>query len=140
MSDSAECEKAVLEAIETGYRLIDTSAAYRNEEAVGAAIKKCGVPRDELFITTKLRVQGTSYEGQKSAAQVVFWRNVQRSMTVIPKTTHKERMEQNFVIWISRFPEKIRKKISKLDTGKSEIVNYYDLEFVTMLHNLKLHE
>lgn len=99
MSDSAECEKAVLEAIKTGYRLIDTAAAYRNEEAVGAAIKKCGVPRDELFITTKLRVQGASYEGQKSAAQVVLCRNVQRSMAVILKTTHKERMERNFVIW-----------------------------------------
>lgn len=99
MPDSAECEKAVLEAIETGYRLIDTAAAYRNEEAVGAANKKCGVPRDELFITTKLRVQGARYEGQKSVAQVVLCRNVQRSMAVIPKTTHKERMERNFVIW-----------------------------------------
>ena len=65
--DSAECEKAVLEAVETGYRLIDTAAAYRNEEAVGAAIKKFGVPRDELFVTTKLWVQDASYEGAKKS-------------------------------------------------------------------------
>ncbi len=51
------CEKAVLDAIKTGYRLIDTAAAYFNEEAVGSAIKKCGVPREELFITTKLWIQ-----------------------------------------------------------------------------------
>lgn len=67
--DSAECEKAVLDAIETGYRLIDTAAAYGNEEAVGAAIKKCGVPRDELFITTKLWVQDASYDGAKRALE-----------------------------------------------------------------------
>lgn len=54
--DSAQCEQAVTDAIQSGYRLIDTAAAYMNEEAVGAAIKKCGVPRNELFITTKLWV------------------------------------------------------------------------------------
>ena len=59
--DAAECEQAVLDAISSGYRLIDTAAAYMNEEAVGAAIKKCGVPREELFITTKLWVQDASY-------------------------------------------------------------------------------
>ena len=52
--DPAVCEQAVLDAIASGYRLIDTAAAYMNEEAVGAAIKKCGIPREELFITTKL--------------------------------------------------------------------------------------
>ncbi len=52
--DPAQCEQAVLDAIATGYRLIDTAAAYMNEQAVGAAVKKCGVPREELFITTKL--------------------------------------------------------------------------------------
>ncbi len=54
VSDPAQCEPAVLDAIASGYRLIDTAAAYGNEEAVGRAIKKCGVPREELFITTKL--------------------------------------------------------------------------------------
>lgn len=52
--DAEECERSVLEAIRTGYRLIDTAAAYGNEEAVGRAIKRSGVARDDLFITTKL--------------------------------------------------------------------------------------
>ena len=61
------CEKAVIDAIKTGYRLIDTAAAYFNEEAVGSAIKKCGVPREELFITTKLWIQDAGYENAKKA-------------------------------------------------------------------------
>lgn len=260
--DSTECEKAVLEAIEAGYRLIDTAAAYGNEEAVGAAIKKCGIPRDELFITTKLWVQDASYDSAKraletslkklgtdyldlylihqpmgdyigayrameeeykvgglkaigvcnfyperlcdfceiveimpmvnqvelhpffqqedalklmkeygvipeawgpfaegkygifthpvlteigkkygkSAAQVALRWNVQRGVVVIPKSTHKERMEQNFDIWDFTLSEEDMEKISKLDTGKSEIVNHYDPKFVKMLHNKKIHE
>mgnify|MGYP001861436462 FL=1 len=67
--DPAQCEQAVLDAIATGYRLIDTAAAYMNEQAVGAAVKKCGVPREELFITTKLWVQDASYEGAKKAIE-----------------------------------------------------------------------
>lgn len=67
VSDPAICEQAVLDAIACGYRLIDTAAAYMNEEAVGTAIKKSGVPREELFITTKLWVQDASYEGAKKA-------------------------------------------------------------------------
>lgn len=67
--DPAVCEQAVLDAIATGYRLIDTAAAYMNEEAVGKAIAKCGVPREELFITTKLWVQDASYEGAKAAIE-----------------------------------------------------------------------
>ncbi|PWA07504.1 aldo/keto reductase [Flavobacterium psychrotolerans] len=60
--DAVECEKAVINAIEIGYRLIDTAASYMNEEAVGKAIKKSGVAREELFITTKLWVQDAGYE------------------------------------------------------------------------------
>lgn len=67
--DPAQCEQAVLDAIASGYRLIDTAAAYMNEKAVGEAIKKCGVPREELFITTKLWVQDAGYEGAKKAIQ-----------------------------------------------------------------------
>lgn len=67
--DPVQCEQAVLDAIAAGYRLIDTAAAYMNEKAVGAAIAKCGVPRDELFITTKLWVQDASYEGAKKAIE-----------------------------------------------------------------------
>jgi 2,5-diketo-D-gluconate reductase A len=67
VTDLAECERSVSDAIETGYRLIDTAASYMNEEAVGSAIKKSGVPREELFITTKLWIQRDGYEGTKRA-------------------------------------------------------------------------
>lgn len=65
--DAKECEKSVIDAIETGYRLIDTAASYMNEQAVGNAIKNCGVAREELFITTKLWVQDTGYENTKKS-------------------------------------------------------------------------
>ncbi|MDI1306895.1 MAG: aldo/keto reductase [bacterium] len=65
--DATECEKTVLEAINCGYRLIDTAASYMNETAVGNAIKKSGVPREELFITTKLWVQDAGYENTLKA-------------------------------------------------------------------------
>lgn len=67
VKDLAECERSVIDAIETGYRLIDTAQSYENEEAVGKAIKKSGVPREELFITTKLWIQSDGYEGTKKA-------------------------------------------------------------------------
>jgi len=67
VTDLAECERSVSEAIETGYRLIDTAASYGNEEAVGRAIKASGVPREDLFITTKLWIQSNGYEGTKKA-------------------------------------------------------------------------
>lgn len=67
VTDLAECERSVLDAINVGYRLIDTAASYRNEEAVGNAIKKSGVPRKDLFITTKLWVQDAGYESAKKA-------------------------------------------------------------------------
>jgi 2,5-diketo-D-gluconate reductase A len=67
IADANECEKCVIEAIETGYRLIDTAASYMNEQAVGNAIKNCGIDRRELFITTKLWVQDTGYEKTKAA-------------------------------------------------------------------------
>ena len=62
MQDAEECERSVYEALRAGYRLIDTAAAYQNEEAVGQAIKRSGVPREELFVTTKLWVQDAGYE------------------------------------------------------------------------------
>lgn len=67
--DAAECVKAVIEAIETGYRSIDTAASYLNEAAVGQAIKNSGIARTELFITTKLSVQDNGYEQTKRAFQ-----------------------------------------------------------------------
>jgi 2,5-diketo-D-gluconate reductase A len=67
MRDLAECERSVQDAIETGYRLIDTAASYMNEEAVGRGIKNSGVPRKDLFITTKLWVQDASHDGARRA-------------------------------------------------------------------------
>jgi 2,5-diketo-D-gluconate reductase A len=67
MTDLDECERSVADALETGYRLIDTAAAYGNEEAVGKAIKRSGVPRDELFVTTKLWIQDTGFDKTKAA-------------------------------------------------------------------------
>jgi 2,5-diketo-D-gluconate reductase A len=65
--DAEECERSVYDALQTGYRLIDTAAAYMNEEAVGKAIKRSGVPREDLFITTKLWVQDAGYTSAKKA-------------------------------------------------------------------------
>ena len=260
--DPAVCEQAVLDAIATGYRLIDTAAAYMNEEAVGRAIAKCGVPREELFITTKLWVQDASYEGAKaaietsmkklgldyidlylihqpmgdyigayrameeaykagklkaigvcnfypnrladlcetveikpavnqvelhpffqqenalalmkeygvhpeawgpfaegnhgifthpvltkigekygkSAAQVALRWNVQRGVIVIPKSVHKDRMEQNIAIWDFTLSDEDMAEIAKLDIGHSEIVDHGDPKFVQMLHSMKIHE
>ena len=259
--DPAQCEQAVLDAIATGYRLIDTAAAYMNEQAVGAAVKKCGVPREELFITTKLWVQDASYEGAKkaietslqnlgldyidlylihqpmgdyigayrameeayrqgklkaigvcnfypapladlcetvevmpavnqvelhpffqqekalatmkeygvhpeawgpfaegkhgifthpvltkigekygkSAAQVALRWNVQRGVTVIPKSVHKERMEQNMAIWDFQLSDEEMQQIAALDLGHSEIVDHSDPGIVKMLHGMKIH-
>ena len=260
--DPAQCEQAVLDAIENGYRLIDTAAAYMNEKAVGEAIKKCGVPREELFITTKLWVQDATYEGAKkaiqtsldnlgldyldlylihqplkdyvgayrameeaykegklkaigvcnfyparladlcetvevipavnqvelhpffqqenalavmkeygvvpeawgpfaegnhgifthpvltkigdkygkSAAQVALRWNVQRGVVVIPKSVHKDRMEQNMNIWDFNLTDEDMAEIAKLDLGHSEIVNHDDPGFIKMLHTMKIHD
>ena len=259
--DPNQCEQAVRDAIDVGYRLIDTAAAYMNEQAVGAAIAKCAVPRGELFITTKLWVQDASYmdakkaietslvnlgidyldlylihqpvgdyigawramteayregklraigvcnfnaarlldfcesvevkpavnqveihpffhqketmyvmaeygvvpeawgpfaEGQfgiftnpvlteigrahgKTAAQVALRWNIQRGVVVIPKTVHRERMEQNFDIWDFSLNKDEMKKIDTLDVGHSNIVDHNNPEFIKMLHNLKVH-
>lgn len=74
MDDSEECERAVVQAIHTGYRLIDTAAAYENEEAVGRAIRHCDISREELFITTKLWITDTCYEKAKDG----FYRSLNR--------------------------------------------------------------
>ena len=259
--DPAVCEQAVIDAVESGYRMIDTAAAYMNEEAVGAAIKKCGVPREELFITTKLWVQDASYEGAKkaiqtsldklgleyidlylihqpmgdyygayrameeayaegkikaigvsnfyperlvdlclnvkvkpavnqvelhpffqqenalrvmkeygvqpeawgpfaegnngiftnetltsignkygkSAAQIVLRWNVQRGVVVIPKSVHKNRMEQNFDIWDFELSTEDMDAIAKMDIGHSEIVDHSNPEFVKALHGMHIH-
>ena len=72
--DAEECERSVYEALQTGYRLIDTAAAYMNEEAVGRAIRRSGVAREEVFVTTKLWIQDAGYKSAKEA----FERSLQR--------------------------------------------------------------
>ncbi len=69
IADQEECERCVLDAISVGYRSIDTAQAYGNEEAVGRAIKKCGVPREELFITTKVWISNAGYENAKKSIE-----------------------------------------------------------------------
>src|SRR5512140_2000510 len=72
--DLAECERAVTDALVVGYRLLDTAASYGNEEAVGKAIKRSGVPREGLFVTTKLWIQDAGYDRTRRA----FDRSMQR--------------------------------------------------------------
>ena len=67
ITDPEECERCVHDALRTGYRLIDTAAAYLNEEAVGKAIKRSGVAREDIFVTTKLWIQDAGYESAKRA-------------------------------------------------------------------------
>lgn len=74
IEDADQCEQAVYDALMAGYRLIDTAAAYMNEEAVGKAIKRSGIPREEIFITTKLWIQDAGYESAKKA----FTKSLQR--------------------------------------------------------------
>ena len=260
--DPAQCEQAVLDAIASGYRLIDTAAVYMNDEAVGKAIAKSGVAREELFITTKLWVHDASYEGAKaametslkklgldyldlyllhqpmgdyvgayrameeayregklkaigvcnfyparlvdlcetvevipavnqvelhpffqqenalelmkeygihpeawgpfaegkhgifthpvltaigqkygkSAAQTALRWNVQRGVTVIPKSVHKERMEQNLDIWDFQLSAEDMAEIAKLDLGHSDIVDHSDPEFVKFIYGVKLQD
>ena len=262
IKDAAQCEQCVSEALEAGYRLFDTAASYENEAAIGRALRGSRVPREELFITTKLWVQDASYEGAKkaietslqklgldyidlyllhqpmgdyigayrameeaykegklkaigvcnfypnrladlcetvevkpavnqvelhpffqqenalalmkqygvhpeawgpfaegnhgifthpvlsaigqkygkSAAQVALRWNVQRGVTVIPKSVHKERMEQNMAIWDFQLSNEDMAEIAGLDIGHSEIVDHSDPKFVQMLHSMKIHE
>ncbi|MYM39455.1 aldo/keto reductase [Duganella qianjiadongensis] len=69
IADVNECQRCVIDAIETGYRLIDTAASYMNEEAVGKGLRASGVPREDLFVTSKLWVQETGYERTQRAIE-----------------------------------------------------------------------
>lgn len=260
--EAAVCEQAVSDALATGYRLIDTAAAYFNEEAVGAAIRKSDIPREELFITTKLWIQDASYEGAKkafdtslhklgldyldlylihqpmsdyygawrameelyeegkiraigvcnfypdrladlcanmkvlpavnqvelhpffaqtgalaamkeagvqpeawgpmaegkhgifthpvltqiggkygkTAAQVALRWNTQRGVVVIPKSTHKERMEENLNIWDFTLTDEDMEAIGALDLGHSEIIDHSAAETARWLNGWKIHD
>lgn len=67
IADASECERCVVDAVQAGYRLIDTAASYRNEAAVGKGLKRCGVARDQLFVTSKLWVEDAGYERTRAA-------------------------------------------------------------------------
>ncbi len=260
--DADECEKVVAEALETGYRLIDTAAAYFNEEAVGKAIAKSGIKREELFITTKLWIQDAGYENAKKAfytsleklgldyldlylihqpfsdyygswrameelynegkihaigvsnfypdrladlclnakvtpmvnqvelhpffqqsdairvmkefgvqpeawgpfaeatkdifqnetllkiaqkygkttAQVILRWNIDRGVVVIPKSVHKERIEQNFDVWDFKLTTEDMAQIAALDTGRSDIINHFTADTAKFLNNYKIHK
>ena len=259
--DAAQCEQAVSDALEAGYRLIDTAAAYMNEEAVGNAIRTSGIPRKDLFITTKLWVQDAGYESAKKAfetslnklgleyldlylihqpfhdyygawrameelykegriraigvsnfypdrlvdlcvnaeiipavnqvechpffqqkdalkvmkeygvqpeawgpfaegknnffqnpilaeiaakygksvAQVALRWNVQRGVVVIPKSVHKERIQENFNIWDFELSDKDMETSSDMDIGHSEIINHFTADTAKWLNELKIH-
>ena len=258
--DLDECERVVLDAIDTGYRLIDTAESYGNESAVGKAIAKSGVNRANLFISTKLWVTNTSYEGAKAAidrsmenlgvdyldlylihqamgdyigawramteaykegriraigvcnfyphrladfcetvdelpavnqvelhpffqqenalslmreygvqpmawapfaegkhvifthpvltkigekygkgaGQVALRWNMQRGVVVIPKSTHRERMEQNLDVFDFTLTNEEMREIAALDIGHSEIIDHTDPKLVQALHGRKL--
>ena len=78
--DLAECERSVAEALRVGYRLIDTAAAYQNEQAVGDAIRRSDLPREDLFVTTKLWVEDAGYEKTRKA----FDRSMRRLQLEVP--------------------------------------------------------
>ncbi len=65
--DPAECERCVSDALRVGYRMVDTAQAYHNEEGVGAAVAKSGIPRDEIFIVTKIWISDYGYEKAKAS-------------------------------------------------------------------------
>lgn len=260
--EAAVCEQAVSDALSVGYRLIDTAAAYFNEEAVGTAIAKSGIPREELFITTKLWIQDAGYEsaqkafetsmqklgldyldlylihqpmndyygawrameelyeagkiraigvcnfypdrltdlclnariapmanqvelhpffaqtgaienmkslnvqpeawgpmaegkhgifthpvlteiGQKygkTAAQVALRWNVQRGVVIIPKSIHKERIEENLNIWDFTLSKEDMAAIAGLDLGRSEIIDHSAAETARFLNGWKIHD
>ena len=221
-----ECERCVLDAISVGYRSIDTAQAYYNEEGVGNAVRKCGVPREELFITTKVWISNGGYEKAKvsideslrklqsdyvdlllihqpfndyygtyrameeaykdgkaraigvsnfypdrfidlaefceikpavnqvethvfnevlkaigerygkSVAQVALRFLIQRDIIVIPKSTRKERMIENFDVFDFTLSAKDMEEIAGLDKRESLFFSHYDPEMVNFLINL----
>lgn len=91
-----------------------------------------------IFTHPVLTKIGKKYE--KSAAQVALRWNVQRGVVVIPKSVHKDRMEQNFDIWDFTLTDEDMEEIAKLDIGHSKIVNHYDPNFIKRLHGMKIHD
>lgn len=257
--DFAQCEQSVLDALHAGYRLIDTAEGYMNEEAVGSAIQKSGLKREDIFITSKIWISNFGYEKTKKAykaglerlgtqymdlvllhqslsdyygawraleelykegkvkaigvsnfyperladlcmnaeikpmvnqiechpffqrktdiecaehfdvaveawgpfaeggrgiwtnailteiaaahnktvAQVVLRWNIQRGVVVIPKSVHKNRIEENINIFDFMLTEDEMQKIASLEEGYTEIINHYDWHIAEMLNTIK---
>ena len=123
ISDPEECEAVTYNAIRLGYRLIDTAAAYGNEEALGRGIR---------------RAIGEKYG--KTAAQVVLRWNVQSGVSIIPKSVHVDRMQQNLDIWDFELTDDEMAQISSRDIGHSEIINHYDPSLVKFLNEMAIHD
>jgi len=123
------------------------SCKERREDAL-ALMKEYGVVPEAwgpfaegkfgIFTHPVLTKIGSKYG--KSAAQVALRWNVQRGVVVIPKSVHKERIEQNLDIWDFQLSQKDMEEISGLDVGHSEIVSHDDPGFIKMLHGLKIHD
>ena len=181
-----ECERCVSDAIKIGYRSIDTAQAYHNEEGVGRAVRKSGIPREEFFITTKVWITNGGYEKAKASidvfcqqvvlqeimrrygTQLMSWgpfaegRNgfftngtlrtigekygktvaqtalrflIQRGIVVIPKSTHAERMAENFDVFDFELSAEDIHSIAVLDRKESLFLSHYDPETVEYLIN-----
>lgn len=120
-----------------------TFAVLRNGKPVGEGTllfsPQADAVRGRKWLADGVRPEiGKKYG--KSAAQVALRWNVQRGVVVIPKSTHKARMEQNFDIWDFELSDGDMAKIAELDAGKSRIVDHDDPSFIKMLHGLKVHD
>ena len=90
IADAADCERSVVDAIEAGYRLIDTAASYMNEQAVGKGLRRSGVAREELFVTTKLWVEDAGFE---------------RTVQAIDKSTKNEVIDAKHIAAVAQLTE-----------------------------------
>ena len=122
-----EAKRCVTDALEVGYRLIDTAQAYQNEEGVGNAWHKSGIKREDLFLVTKVWI---SNAGEEKVA--LRWLT-QRGVVAIPKSSHKERMAQNFDIFDFTLSDDEMAQIAQLNQHDTGIINFGDPQFVKYL-------
>ncbi|MBX6380398.1 MAG: aldo/keto reductase [Thermoflavifilum aggregans] len=132
ITDLEVCEKSVLHALHTGYRLIDTAAASRNEGVVGHAIRKSGIPSEELFITTKFWIQDASRKHQKTVGQVILHWLILHQMAVISKSIHPERIEENFRVFDFAFNEEDMEATRAMDIYHGMFRDHRNPEFSTL--------